>query len=88
MFDLETPLSTFVIRALSQRPDLVASLAKVRVAEDKIKGIKASYFPKISAQANLAMAKRIVSAPVIPSAAVPQLLAAVLPSSCRFSMGP
>jgi outer membrane protein len=48
-FDLETPLATFVMRALSQRPDLVASLAKVRVAEDKIKGIKASYFPKISA---------------------------------------
>jgi outer membrane protein len=48
-FDLETPLASFVMRALSKRPDLVASLAKVRVAEDKIKGIKASYFPKISA---------------------------------------
>jgi outer membrane protein len=52
-FDLETPLATFVMRALSQRPDLVASLAKVRVAEDKIKGIKASYFPKLSALASV-----------------------------------
>jgi outer membrane protein len=52
-FDLETPLATFVMRALSQRPDLVASLAKIRVAEDKIKGIKASYFPKISALASV-----------------------------------
>jgi outer membrane protein len=50
---LETPLASLVIRALSQRPDLVVSLAKVRAAEDKIKAIKASYFPKISALANL-----------------------------------
>jgi outer membrane protein len=41
------------MRALSQRPDLVVSLAKVRAAEDKIKAIKASYFPKISALANV-----------------------------------
>ncbi len=47
--DLETPLVTLVTRALSQRPDLVASLAKVKSAEDKIKGVKASYFPKITA---------------------------------------
>jgi outer membrane protein len=52
-FDLETPLATFVMRALSQRPDLVASLAKVRAGEDKIKGIKASYFPKITALASV-----------------------------------
>jgi len=52
-FDLETPLATFVMRALSQRPDLVASLAKVRAAEDKIKGVKASYFPKINALASV-----------------------------------
>src|SRR6516162_9273648 len=51
--DLETPLSSLVMRALSQRPDLVVSLGKVRAAEDKIKAIKASYFPKISALANL-----------------------------------
>jgi outer membrane protein len=51
--DLETPLASLVMRALSQRPDLVVSLAKVRAAEDKIKAIKASYFPKISALANL-----------------------------------
>jgi outer membrane protein TolC len=50
---LETPLASLVMRALSQRPDLVVSLAKVRAAEDKIKAIKASYFPKISALANL-----------------------------------
>ncbi|RDJ94093.1 TolC family protein, partial [Lacticaseibacillus rhamnosus] len=41
------------MRALSQRPDLVVSLAKVRAAEDKIKAIKASYFPKINALANV-----------------------------------
>jgi outer membrane protein len=52
-FDLQTSLATFVMRALSQRPDLVVSLAKVRAAEDKIKGIKASYFPKISALASV-----------------------------------
>ena len=52
-FDLETPLAAFVMRALSQRPDLVASLAKVKAAEDKIKGIKASYFPKIAALASV-----------------------------------
>lgn len=51
--DLETPVTSLVMRALSQRPDLVISLAKVRAAEDKIKAIKASYFPKISALANV-----------------------------------
>ena len=51
--DLETPVTSFVMRALSQRPDLVVSLAKVRAAEDKIKAIKASYFPKINALANV-----------------------------------
>jgi outer membrane protein len=47
------PLVSLVTRALSRRPDLVVSLAKVRAAEDKIKGIKASYFPKINALANV-----------------------------------
>jgi outer membrane protein len=51
--DLETPLVSLVTRALSRRPDLVVSLAKVRAAEDKIKAIKASYFPKINALANV-----------------------------------
>jgi outer membrane protein len=51
--DLETPLVTLITRALSQRPDLVASLAKLRAAEDKIKGVKASYFPKITALASV-----------------------------------
>ena len=51
--DLETPLVSLVMRALSRRPDLVVSLAKVRAAEDKIKAIKASYFPKINALANV-----------------------------------
>jgi outer membrane protein len=51
--DLETPLVSLVTRALSHRPDLVISLAKVRAAEDKIKAIKSSYFPKITALANV-----------------------------------
>jgi outer membrane protein TolC len=51
--DLETPVISLVMRALSQRPDLVVALAKVRAAEDKIKAIKASYFPKIAALANV-----------------------------------
>jgi outer membrane protein len=51
--DLETPLVSLVTRALSRRPDLVVSLAKVRAAEEKIKAIKASYFPKINALANV-----------------------------------
>ncbi len=38
--DLETPLVSLVMRALSQRPDLVVSLAKVRAAEDKIKQLR------------------------------------------------
>src|SRR6516225_2005878 len=51
--ELETPVTSLVMRALSQRPDLVVSLAKVRAAEDKIKAIKASYLPKINALANV-----------------------------------
>ena len=59
--DLETPLVSLVMRALSQRPDLVVSLAKVRAAEDKIKAIKASYFPKITALANVGYGEERVS---------------------------
>ena len=59
--DLETPLVTLVTRALSQRPDLVASLAKVRAAEDKIKAVKASYFPKISALASVGYGEERIS---------------------------
>jgi outer membrane protein len=59
--DLETPLVSLVMRALSQRPDLVVSLAKVRAAEDKIKAIKSSYFPKISALANLGYGMEMTS---------------------------
>jgi outer membrane protein len=60
-FDLETPLVSLVMRALSQRPDLVVSLAKVRAAEDKIKAIKESYFPKIAALANVGYGEERVS---------------------------
>ena len=59
--DLETPLVTLVTRALSQRPDLVASLAKVRAAEDQIKAVKASYFPKISALASVGYGEERIS---------------------------
>ena len=59
--DLETPLVTLVMRALSQRPDLVASLAKVRAAEDQIKAIKASYFPKITALASIGYGEERIS---------------------------
>jgi len=59
--DLETPLVSLVMRALSQRPDLVVSLAKVRATEDKIKAIKASYFPKIAALANVGYGEERVS---------------------------
>lgn len=59
--DLETPLSSLVMRALSHRPDLVASLAKVRAAEDKIKTIKATYFPKIRGLANVGYGEERVS---------------------------
>jgi outer membrane protein TolC len=59
--DLETPLVSLVMRALSQRPDLVVSLAKDRAAEDKIKAIKASYFPKIAALANVGYGEERVS---------------------------
>lgn len=59
--DLEPPLVSLVMRALSQRPDLVVSLAKVRAAEDKVKAIKASYFPKITALANVGYGEERVS---------------------------
>src|SRR6266446_6972072 len=59
--DLETPVVSLVMRALSQRPDLVVSLAKVRAAEDKIKAIKASYFPKINALANVGYGEERIS---------------------------
>jgi outer membrane protein len=59
--DLETPLVTLVTRALSKRPDLVVSLAKVRAAEDKIKGVKASYFPKITALASVGYGEERIS---------------------------
>jgi outer membrane protein len=59
--DLETPVTSLVMRALSQRPDLVVSLAKVRAAEDKIKAIKASYFPKIAALANVGYGEERIS---------------------------
>ena len=59
--DLETPVTSLVMRALSQRPDLVVSLAKVRAAEDKIKAIRASYFPKINALANVGYGEERVS---------------------------
>jgi outer membrane protein TolC len=59
--DLETPLVTLVTRALSQRPDLVASLAKVRAAEDQIKAAKASYLPKISALASVGYGEERIS---------------------------
>ena len=59
--DLETPLVTLVTRALSQRPDLVASLAKVRAAEDQIKAVKASYFPKITALASVGYGEERIS---------------------------
>ncbi len=59
--DLETPVVSLVMRALSQRPDLVVSLAKVRAAEDKIKAIRASYFPKITALANVGYGEERIS---------------------------
>ena len=59
--DLETPLISLVMRALSHRPDLVASLAKVRAADDRIKTIKASYFPRISGLANVGYGEERVS---------------------------
>ena len=59
--DLETPLVNLVTRALSQRPDLVASLAKVRAAEDRVKAIRASYFPSISVLGNVGYGRERVS---------------------------
>jgi outer membrane protein len=59
--DLETPVVSLVMRALSQRPDLVVSLAKVRAAEDKIKAIRASYFPKVTALANVGYGEERIS---------------------------
>jgi outer membrane protein TolC len=59
--DLETPLVSLVMRALSKRPDLVISLAKVKAAEDKIKAIRASYFPTITGLANAGYGEERIS---------------------------
>ena len=59
--DLETPLDALVLRALSQRPDLLISLAKVRAAEDKIKAIRATYFPTITGLANVGYGEERIS---------------------------
>jgi outer membrane protein len=59
--DLETPLDSLVLRALSQRPDLLISVAKVRAAEDKIKAIRATYFPTISGLANVGYGEERIS---------------------------
>src|SRR5260370_34590355 len=83
--NLETPVTTLVRRDLSQHPELVVSLAKVRAAEDKIKAIKASYFPKIAALANVGYGEERVSIGSNTIDSMRRLLAPVLRSSCRFS---
>jgi outer membrane protein len=59
--DLETPLDSLVLRALSERPDLLISVAKVRAAEDKIKAIRATYFPTITGLANVGYGEERIS---------------------------
>lgn len=54
-------LDSLIDRALSQRPDLVAKLADVRVAQAEVKQAKAAYYPKISFEGNVGYSRLVAS---------------------------
>lgn len=46
------PLDTLIERALSQRPDLVAKLARLRASRAELKKVRAEYYPKVALDAH------------------------------------
>ncbi len=56
-----TSLDELIDRALSQRPDLVARLAKVRAAQAEIREAHAAYYPKVSLDAHAGVTELDVS---------------------------
>lgn len=64
--NLVESLDAMLDRALSQRPDLVAKLANVRVRQADVKKARAAYYPKIVASANAGYADLHVATPGTP----------------------
>jgi outer membrane protein len=60
--DDDDSLDALIDRALSQRPDLVAVLAKVRASQAAVKKARADFYPKISLDANAGWQKLDVNA--------------------------
>lgn len=56
------PLENLIDRALSQRPDLVASLATLRARQADVRRAKAAYYPKISLEGSAGWEKLDVNA--------------------------
>lgn len=59
--NFDDSLDALIDRALSQRPDLVAKLASVRVAQAEVKAAKAEYYPKVSFEGNVGYSQLDVS---------------------------
>ncbi len=45
---VEEPVQTIISRALSQRPDLLAEVARLRSADAEIRGVRSAYYPAFS----------------------------------------
>ena len=50
-----------IVKALSQRPDLVAKLANVHAKQDEIKKVRAEYYPKVAIDAHVSETELDVS---------------------------
>lgn len=57
----DSSLDAMIDRALSQRPDLLAKLASVRVARAQVKQARAEYYPKVALQGNVGYSQLDVS---------------------------
>ncbi len=60
--DNEDSLDDLIDRALSQRPDLVAVLAKVRASQAEVKRARADFYPKISLEGSAGWQKLDINA--------------------------
>jgi outer membrane protein len=58
----EEPLDDLIQRALSQRPDLVAELAKLHASQDEVHKARSEYYPKVSLDANAGWSKLDINA--------------------------
>lgn len=59
--DHEDSLDDLIYRALEQRPDLVAVLAKVKASQAAVRQARADFYPKISLDANAGWSKEDVN---------------------------